>query len=274
VSSDPRSPLVDTHCHLNLADFDHDRLQVIERARVNCVDRILIPGIDVATSQSAIKFAHQFPEVFAAVGVHPNEAMSWSEESLIILRLLATEEKVVAIGEIGLDYYRNFAPQALQRTIFLLQLELAAEIGLPVIIHNRQASEDITRSLLDWTKGLSSNRSRLAHHPGVLHSFSGSVDMAKTMVGHNFNIGITGPVTFRNAQVLQAVVISTPLDSMLVETDAPYLTPHPYRGKRNEPANVRIVAEKIAELKDQPFEMVASITSGSADRLFDWREFH
>jgi TatD DNase family protein len=266
--------LTDTHCHLNFDDFDPDRLQVIERARKAGIYRILIPGVDYETSQSAIKFAHQFPEVFAAVGVHPNSAGSWSKDTLEGLKQLAGEEKVVAIGEIGLDFYRNYAPREMQRSIFLNQLELAAEVGLPVIVHNRDASDEINNILINWTRNLSRIASQLTKQPGVLHSFSAGVEMAKTMVGQNFKIGITGPVTFRNAQFLQSVIFSTPVESLLIETDAPYLTPQPFRGKRNEPANVRIIAEKIAGLKDVPLEMVANLTTEAADRLFDWREIH
>jgi TatD DNase family protein len=206
--------------------------------------------------------------------VHPNSAGAWSKDTLYRLKQLASEEKVVAIGEIGLDYYRDYTPREIQRTIFLQQLELAADVCLPVIVHNRDASDEINNILINWTRNLNRNASQLIKQPGVLHSFSAGVDMAKTMVEHNFKIGITGPVTFRNAELLRSVVISSPLESLLIETDAPYLTPHPYRGKRNEPANVRIVAEKIAELKDLPFDLVANTTTEAADRLFDWREIH
>ncbi len=274
MSSEPSLSLVDTHCHLNLDDFEHDCQQVVERARANGVSRILIPGIDIETSRSAIKIAHQLPEAYAAVGVHPNSALSWTNETLIELKQLVSEGKVVAIGEIGLDYYRDFAPRQAQYAIFLEQLELAAELGLPVIIHNRDASDDICNILMGWVDKLSGSSTRLTECPGVLHSFSAGVEMARSMAKLRFSIGITGPVTYHNAQELQAVVTSMPLECLLIETDAPYLPPQAYRGKRNEPANVRIVAEKIAELKDQPVELVASITTAAADRLFDWRELH
>ncbi len=274
MSPVPSLSLVDTHCHLNLDDFDHDRLQVVERARANGVQRILIPGIDVETSRSAIKYAHQIPEAYAAIGVHPNSALGWTKEALVELKQLAGEGKVVAIGEIGLDYYRNFAPRQTQQAIFLQQLELAAALKLPVVVHNRDASDDIRVILTDWMDKLSASGSQLTVRPGVLHSFSAGVEMAHSMANQHFSIGITGPVTYRNAHELQSVVTSVPLECLLIETDAPYLPPQPYRGKRNEPANVRIVAEKIAELCNQPIELVASITSASADRLFDWRELH
>jgi TatD DNase family protein len=208
------------------------------------------------------------------VGIHPNSGLNWTQNSLAEIKQLAGEEKVVAIGEIGLDYYRDHTPRELQRSIFTQQLELAAELGLPVIIHNRDASEDILDILQKWHKALVISRSKLADQPGELHSFSGMLEFAKEIVSLNFKIGITGPVTFRNSQSLQSVVQSLPLESMLVETDAPYLSPDPFRGKRNEPANVRIVADKVAELKTVSVDQVAKSTTEEADKLFNWREIH
>jgi TatD DNase family protein len=208
------------------------------------------------------------------VGIHPNSGLNWTQNSLAEIKQLAGEEKVVAIGEIGLDYYRDHTPRELQRSIFTQQLELAAELGLPVIIHNRDASEDILDILQKWHKALVISRSKLADQPGELHSFSGTLEFAKEIVSLNFKIGITGPVTFRNSQSLQSVVQSLPLESMLVETDAPYLSPDPFRGKRNEPANVRIVADKVAELKTVSVDQVAKSTTEEADKLFNWREIH
>ena len=265
---------VDTHCHLNLEEFDQDREQVVIRASGFGISRILTPGIDIDTSKKAIQCAFDFDQVYASVGVHPNSGLSWTDETLNELMQLANKEKVVAIGEIGLDYYREYTPRALQRSIFSHQLEFAARIGLPVIVHNRDASEDITELLLDWQSVMANNRIELGNHPGVLHSFSGSLDMAAEMVAHHFKIGISGPVTFQNAQNLQAVVASLPLESIFIETDAPYLTPQPFRGKRNEPSNVRIVAEKIAQIKGIQVEQVAKATTQEADKLFNWREIH
>lgn len=264
--------LVDTHCHLNLEEFDNDRDQVIKRARENGINNILIPGIDIETSKTAIQCAHRFEQIYAAVGVHPNSGLSWTEKSLTELNQLIVDKKVLAIGEIGLDYYRKYAPKEIQLTIFSLQLEFATKAGLPVIVHNRDASEVIKDLLINWQEDLAKNQSKLADHPGVLHSFSGSADMAAEMAANHFKLGISGVVTYRNAQNLQEVVTSLPLECLLIETDAPYLTPHPFRGKRNEPSNVRIVAEKIAEIKGIPVEQVARITSSEADKLFNWRE--
>jgi TatD DNase family protein len=265
---------VDTHCHLNFDEFDHDRVQVLERAWENGVKRILIPGIDIETSKTALKCSFGNPQVFAAVGVHPNNALSWTQNSLSEIRQLAGEEKVVAIGEIGLDYYRNYAPRELQRSVFIQQLELAADLGLPVIIHNREASEDVLGILQNWHKEFIKSQTTLADHPGELHSFSGTFEFAQKIASLNFKIGITGPVTYRNSQTLQGVVSSLPLESMLIETDAPYLSPHPFRGKRNEPANVRIVADKVAELQEISLDQVADSTTEEANKLFNWREIH
>ncbi len=266
--------LVDAHCHLNFEEFNLDRVQVVERALENGVIRIIIPGIDIETSKTAIQCALEYPQVFAAVGVHPNSGLNWAESSLTDLRGLAGKDKVVAIGEIGLDYYRDNTPRDVQRSIFIKQLELAAELELPVIIHNREASEDIARILINWQESLVSNESRIADHPGELHSFSGTLEFAQEMTDHKFILGITGPVTYRNSENIQSVVRATALDKLLVETDAPYLSPQQYRGKRNEPANVRIVAEKIAEIKSISIKEVSRCTTDEAVKLFNWREIH
>ena len=269
-----RYSLVDAHCHLNFDEFDNDRSQVVERAQENGVKRIIIPGIDVETSKTALKYANEFPQVFAAVGVHPNSGLSWTQDSLTEIRQLAVDGKVVAIGEIGLDHYRDHTPWELQHSIFIQQLELAAELELPVIIHNRDAAEEIVDILGNWRNSLLSNGLKLADQPGELHSFSGTPEFANKIVAHKFKLGITGPVTFTNSKELQSIVRDLPLDCLLVETDAPYLSPHPFRGKRNEPANVRIVAEKIAQIKSITVEEVARSTTEVAEKLFNWRDIH
>jgi TatD DNase family protein len=274
VTTSSAGEFVDTHCHLNLEEFESDRFEVIARARDNGITRILIPGIDIETSKIAIECSITFEEAYTAVGVHPNNGMSWRDGSLNELKNLSVQKKVVAIGEIGLDFYRAYTPKDVQIPILNRQLEFAAEIGLPVIVHNRDASEIIIDVLTNWYKNLATKNSRLADYPGVLHSFSGNAEMAQQMAEQHFKIGITGAVTFRNAQNLREVVESLPLESMVIETDAPYQTPLPYRGKRNEPSNVRIVAEKIAELKVIQVEEVAMVTTQEADKLFKWREIH
>ena len=266
--------LVDTHCHLNFNVFDPDRENVVDRARNHGVNRILIPGIDIETSRFAIQLAHNYPEVYVAVGMHPNQGLNWTNSVISELKKLAQDDKVIAIGEIGLDYYRDQAPKDVQRSMFRQQLDLAAELELPVIIHNRAASEDIFYILQEWYKLVVKSGLELANRPGVLHSFSGDEAFANDVILLNFKIGITGPVTFHKSVNLQSLVGVLTIDNLLIETDSPFLTPNPYRGKRNEPANVRIVAEKISELKDTPLKIVAKITTATADKLFRWRVPH
>ena len=262
--------LVDSHCHLDFNSFDADRYQVLARAREAGVTKILIPGIDLDSSRAVVALARSEAPVYAALGVHPNEANSWQSDTIDRLRTLSTAEKVIAVGEIGLDYYRDRAPVGLQRQVFQAQLALASELGKPVVVHNRQATEDILEILLEWQRSLAYAGSPLAERPGVLHSYSDSLEHAQEVIAHNFYVGFTGPITFRNALELQRVAASLPLEHILVETDAPFLTPHPYRGRRNEPAYVRLVVEKIAELHQIEFTQAASITSANASRLFQW----
>jgi len=264
--------LCDTHCHLDFHAFDEDRAETLQRARAASVTRLLDVGIDLASSAAAVQLSESHPEVYAAVGVHPSEARQWQADTPARLRELARHPKVVAIGEIGLDYYRNHAPRQMQRRVFGEQLALAAELGLPVVVHCRQASEDVLGLLAEWQSALASSGSPLAERPGVWHAFSGEEADARQAIDQHFYLGIGGPVTFLNAKGLQAVVTRLPLNCLLLETDAPFLAPHPRRGQRNEPAYVRQVAQKIAELHNLPPENVIAITTANAGRLFNWRE--
>lgn len=268
-----KSPiLVDTHCHLDFDAFDADRQQVIGRAREGGVGWMVVPGIEVESSRGVLKLAEAQRGIYAAVGVHPNSARTWQMNSLETLSSLSQHARVVAIGEIGLDYYRDCAPREQQRRVFEAQLNLAAEVGLPVIIHSREASEDMLAMLTAWQEQLQRAGCALAERPGVLHSFSGDWRVAEALIRLNFLLGISGPVTFRNAPALQEVAVKAPLERLLIETDAPFLSPHPYRGRRNEPAYVRKVAEKIAELRGVSLEEVAQTTTANAERLFVGRE--
>jgi TatD DNase family protein len=262
--------LVDTHCHLDFESFDDDREAVLARAQEAGVLRMINPGVDLASSQAALRLAERYPGVYAAVGVHPNDAAGWDDASLEELRALAGRDKVVAIGEIGLDYYRDTTPRDLQKRIFKEQLDLAAEMGLPVIIHNREATDDLLEILEDWHNKLENSSLALSARPGVLHSYSGDATQARRAISLGFRIGFTGPVTFRNAPDLQEVAAELSLENLLVETDAPFLAPHPKRGRRNEPANVRLIAEKLAELHGESIEAVAQITTANAGQLFLW----
>lgn len=255
--------VVDTHCHLDLQQFDIDREAVIERAWAAGLNRIMNPGVDLETSRRAVALAEAHPQIFAAVGFHPHDAAKMGADDLQTLRELAQRPKVKAVGEIGLDYYRDLSPRDLQAKAFRQQLELAAELDLPVIIHCRDAFEDVMAILREWHA--SNNRAR-----GVLHSFSGDHAQAEQVFEIGFRVGLTGPITFPKAEEMRAVAQNAPIDRILIETDAPYLTPVPNRGKRNEPAYVRRVAEKIAEVRGLTVEAVAAQTTANADSLFDW----
>ncbi|MCE7989698.1 MAG: TatD family deoxyribonuclease [Caldilinea sp. CFX5] len=268
--NDPVAPLVDSHCHLDVEQFDADRAAVVERARSAGLRLIVNPGIDLQHCRQAIALSEQYPEVYAAVGIHPNSSADFSAATLAEVRRLAQHPKVVAIGEIGLDYYWQQAPAAQQAYAFRAQLELAAELGLPVIIHNRDATEDTVAMLDAWVNANSTRQSPLAPRPfwGVLHAFGGDRALAQQAFDWHFAVGLGGPITFRNAQRLQEVVAQLPLDHCMIETDAPYLTPHPYRGKRNEPAHVALVCEQIAHLQGQSRITVAQATTAVAYRFF------
>jgi TatD DNase family protein len=262
--------LADTHCHLDFNSFNEDRDRVIERARQAGVERILNPAIDLDSSRRIVELAETYPELYAAVGVHPNDALTWDENALIALRELAAHPKVIAIGEIGLDYYRDNSPPELQRQIFSEQLDLAGSLGLPVVIHNRQASEDVLELLRSWHRSLMASESALSMRPGVLHSFSAGLAAAERAIELGFSIGFTGPVTFRKAEDVRQAAGSIPLERILIETDAPFLAPEPHRGRRNEPAYVRLVAEKIGEIRSETFSTIAQRTTQNAQRLFGW----
>jgi TatD DNase family protein len=257
--------LTDTHCHLDFYDFDDDRMFVLARAWNSGLERILIPGIDLQSSSSAIEIAEVEPKVFASVGVHPNSANKWESRTIGFLDEMTSHPKVVAIGEIGLDYYRDWASPNLQKRIFIDQLNLAQHVNLPVIIHTRNANlED--RSCISDTLEILSNHNCV----GVLHSFSGNITEAERAIGLGFFIGITGPVTYKNAIELHKVVACVPLESLLIETDSPFLTPIPHRGKRNEPAYVQYVAEEISKIHNKSLNEVARITAENAKKLFKW----
>lgn len=218
--------------------------------------------------------------LYAAIGVHPTETSGFRLETLDELRKISAHPKVKAIGEIGLDYYWDAAAREIQKKALKEQLNLAAELELPVVIHLREkgdavdgpCAEDAMSILENWAAGLGAEKEALRKNPGVLHSFSGSLETAQRAIGLNFYIGITGPVTFKNAQRKQEMVAQLPLEHLLIETDAPYLTPHPHRGKRNEPAFVCEIADKIAQLQSQSQEEVATVTTSNAARLFSWGE--
>lgn len=251
--------LVDSHAHLEMKDFDKDRERVIARAQEAGVNYIITVATSIPDIYKALEIVQKNVGVFLALGIHPHEAKEIKDEDFIALRRLAKEEKVVAFGEIGLDFYRQHSPREIQLRRFRELLRLGKEIALPIIIHARDAEKEILNILRQEADG---------PWRGVFHCFSGDLAMAKQVIQMGFFISVPGTVTFKKSLVLQEVVQKIPLEKILLETDAPFLTPEPYRGKRNEPAFVRFTAEKIAELKGLSFADVARITSLNARLLF------
>jgi TatD DNase family protein len=262
--------LTDTHCHLNLNTFQDDLEAVIERALAAGVQRILVPGIDLESSLLAVELAQRHPILFAAVGIHPSSAAEFDVKSIDELFRLAQRPKVAAIGEIGLDFYRDRAPRGMQRDVFQAQLDLAGELKLPVVIHNRDAFSEVHELLSAWVRNLKAAQNSTGGRPGVMHSFDGTLEQAQESVELGFFVGISGPVTFKNAHEKQRVAAGLPLESLLIETDAPFLTPHPHRGERNEPAYTEYISRKLAEIRGIGAEEIAGITAENAARLFVW----
>jgi len=278
--------LTDTHCHLDFEQFDADRGEVLNRAWAAGLTRILIPGLDLPSSLRVVKLAESHPNLFAAIGVHPNDSLTWDENSKDRLKQLFVEsreqapalQKIVAIGEIGLDYYWDDAPHDHQRAVLVEQLALAADLQLPVVLHLREAdnatdgdcSRDLIEILEKWVESLRVDRNPLRERLGVLHSFSGSKSTAEQALNMKFFIGITGPVTYKNAQARRELVKTIPLERLLIETDAPFLAPVPQRGRRNEPAFVCHIADKIAEIHLRDPEEIAAFTTANAQHLFAW----
>jgi TatD DNase family protein len=258
-------PLIDSHAHLHAPQFDTDRAAVVERMRAAGVAGVVTIGTDVEASRQAIECAAQYPYVWATVGVDPHEAASFTADTPDELRQLAASPQVVAIGEIGLDYYWDKAPREHQTTVFERQLELASELGLPVVVHNREAHADTLSILTAWA----SDHPWLGDRPlGVLHCFSGDTDMALVAIDRGFLVSLAGPVTFKNAWQPAAVAEAVPLEGLVIETDAPYLTPHPHRGQRNEPAFLGLTAERIAELRGESLQRIADVTAANTRQLF------
>jgi TatD DNase family protein len=248
-----------------------DREAVIKRAIEHGIQRILIPGVDLATSRSAIELAQAYSGlIYAAAGSHPNETETWDGQSIISLRQLIKAPWVVAVGEIGLDYYRDHVPPSQQVAKLKDQLTLASDSNLPVILHNRNSMDDLIPILSEWYNGLLKHPSGLEIHPGILHSFDGSETEAQKLLEMNFILGIGGPVTFKNAVEKQSLVAKLPLDRLVTETDSPYLTPHPLRGQRNEPKNIALIVEKIALLQHQSLHHVAEQLKNNAAKVFLW----
>lgn len=250
--------LIDSHAHLEMKEFDSDREEVIRRAGSEGIDLIVTVGTNLKLSRKAVTLAEQYENIYATVGVHPHDVAKADNKTLDALKeLVQTRGKIVAYGEIGLDYFRNISSQEKQLESFGLQLELAKELNLPVVIHDREAH----RQSLEMVKASGVRR-------GVFHCFSGDYEMAKKCLDLGFYISIPGVVTFDKAQTVQDVAGRVPLSFLLLETDAPYLTPVPHRGKRNEPSFIVHTAKKVAQIRKMSWEEVARETSMNAMSLF------
>ena len=252
------SRLVDTHAHLHDTAFDGDRAAVLARARAAGVAAFLTIGTDVPTSEAAVALAQAEPDVYAAVGIHPHDAATADDAALARIAELARAPKVVAIGELGLDYYRDLSPRDVQRTALVAQLRLARAVGKPVLLHCREAHADLLE--LCATEDVATGG-------GILHCFSGDLAVAHRGLDLGLLISIAGPVTYPSARRLAEVVRALPLDRLVVETDCPYLPPQPWRGQRNEPAYLPVTAARVAELLGRPAATVADATTENAARL-------
>lgn len=247
----------DSHAHYDDERFDEDRVELLEKLTLDGVDYVVNAAASMKSAYTSVELANTYKYIYATVGVHPHEVESMTEKDIDILRELSKNAKVVAIGEIGLDYYYDFAPRELQRKWFRIQLALAKELNLPVVIHSREACQETFDMIT--VSGI---------EEGVIHCFAGSKELAKEYVKKGFYIGIGGAITFKNARKTVEVVESIPLEFIVIETDCPYLTPVPHRGKRNDSSHLRHVVDKIAEIKNISAQEVSNITSYNAKKLF------
>ena len=269
--------LVETHAHLDNRRFEGECDQIVERAHSAGVGTLITVGTDRSSSKAAVCLAERYGSVYATVGIHPHAAEEMDDETIDLVRKLASHPKVVAIGEIGLDSYRDYAPREAQRTALCTQLELASEIGKPVVVHIRDkvdsyAAYDAVLSILyEWTSRLDAT---LSAAPGVLHCYSGDLERAQRALEMGFYLGVDGPITYPSANVLRETVASLPLDRLLLETDCPFLAPQKVRGRRNEPAYLALVADGLARVHETTVRMVAEVTSRNARRLFGFGAGH
>lgn len=251
--------MIDSHAHLDDKQFNYDRDSIIKDLKENYIAYFINPASDMESSRNSLELSEKYEFIFSAVGVHPHEAEDFTDEMLVELREMAKNDKVVAIGEIGLDYYYDNSPRDIQKDVFRRQMKLAKELNLPVIIHSRDAYGD-TFDILNEFKG---------EVIGVMHCYSGSIEMAERYMSLGYYISFAGPVTFKNATNVKDTATKVPMDRMLIETDSPYLTPAPNRGKRNEPKYVKYVAETIANLREMPLSDLVESTRNNTIKLFN-----
>ncbi|RKX32137.1 MAG: hydrolase TatD [Candidatus Zixiibacteriota bacterium] len=250
--------MIDSHCHLDFKDFDKNRAEIINNALVAGVHTMVNIGADLQTSINSVKLAEQYDFIYATVGVHPHDAKTFNPEVEEQLRRMIEHKKVVAVGEIGLDYYRDLSPRNIQEKVFRRQLEIAVEKDLPVVIHTRESFRDAVDIVSDYAGDLPG---------GIFHCFPGTVDDAYKVIDLGFHISVGGVITFPGAK-MATVAAEAPLNRIAIETDSPYLTPMPYRGKTNQPAYVKYVCDKIAELRGMPAEEVEKITDRNSQRVY------
>jgi len=259
--------IVDTHAHLDMATFNKDRTEVIVRALDAGISTIITVGIDLVSSRKAIKLAENHAEVLATVGFHPHEASGVREADIANLAKVANHPRVVAIGEVGLDFYRNYSPREAQLQVLKWQLELAVKLDLPVIIHCRQAEKDMLTLLRDWS---SSHKRPNGQPRGVIHCFSGDIDTARQYLDMGFFISVGAYIGYPSSHRIHNVIKSIPQDRLMVETDSPFLPPRSHRGKRNEPAYLPLTVGLLAEIRQVSPETVARETTQNAHHLFRW----
>ncbi|MEA3544461.1 MAG: YchF/TatD family DNA exonuclease [Thermodesulfobacteriota bacterium] len=251
--------LVDSHAHLDGGQFANDLNETVARATANGISHILTIGCDLESSEKSIAVAEKYENIFAAVGVHPHDATEIDDDTLAKLKSMLSHPKVVALGEIGLDYYRDRSPREVQRNAFRQQIRLAKQVGKPIIVHDRDAHDEVIQILKEENS---------AEVGGVLHCFSGDLKLAKQCLELGFYLSFTGTITYPKNESIREIIKAIPIDRMLIETDCPYLSPQKFRGKRNEPAYVRYTAEKMAEIKGLTIEDIARITSRNCHDLF------
>ncbi len=255
--------LIDTHAHIDMEDFGADFVQMLARAQENGVQKIIIPAVEPSTFERVLKTAEKSPNLYAAIGVHPEDAKNFDENALNLMEKMIKHPKVVAVGEIGLDYYWDRSYNDVQKAVFEAQIEFAKKHDKPIIVHDREAHGDSLEIL---------KRTNAAEVGVVMHCFSGSPEFALECVKEGFYIALGGVVTFKNAKKMKEVAKIVPLERLLLETDSPYLTPVPFRGKRNEPAYVKYAAEEIANLRGIGFEELARATTENAIKIFRLNE--
>jgi TatD DNase family protein len=259
---------IDTHCHLTLDHFNLDIDEVLFRASENNITKIIIPSIDIPSIEKAIKLAENYRQIYAAIGLHPNDGNSWEKNTIDKLRTFARHPKVVAIGEIGLDYYWDECPRDKQQIIFEEQLFLAEEVNLPVIIHSRDSLSEVLSTLKKWKSNYPSDKLQPGKKFGILHAFEGDLESAQIANSLGFLIGIGGPVTYKKSVKKQEIAERIDLEWIVLETDSPFLSPMPFRGKRNEPMNIKLIAERIAQIRNIQLKLVSQITTKNANVLF------